>query len=306
MLKSATFTVDRALDGERLDRCLAAGLGRSRGWARRVIDLGGAYLGDRRVRRQSTRVGAGQIVSVWWADPPEPDPEPLPRSSVLMFERGVVVVDKPPGVYSQAARHRVVGTLPHLVAELLGLDRAPEPVNRLDRGTSGLVVMGVTRPARARLARTWADVRKAYVALVRGLVEPDSGEFVDRLGKRPGRDGRVGIVQAPEGRLAITRYQVLSRADAVTALWLEPLTGRTHQLRVQLASRGWPILGDDRYASPEVASMAPRLCLHATRLVLPRGAVGREQVLASPPPQGMLDVAVASGLPGIVPPRAGP
>lgn len=299
MIEERRFLVPPELAGERLDRAVALLSGRARGWARRVIELGGVFVGGRRSRTQSQAVVPGQVVEVRWAEPPEEEPEELPRRALLLCERGVVVVDKPAGVHAQAARHRIVGTLPELVARLLGQRTMPEPVHRLDRETSGLVVLGSEPRTRARLGQLWrqGDVRKVYLAVVAGTPDRAEGTIELALARDPRRPGRMRPVEAGRGgQPAVTRYRLLDSAGRSSLLALEPLTGRTHQLRVHCAASGWPILGDLRYAPPEVAARAARLCLHAHRLTLPAAALGRELTLEAPLPADLHAVLAELGL----------
>jgi len=291
-------SVSEEVAGERLDRAVARLFEWSRGRARRVIEIGGAYVQGRRTRSQSRPVVAGEEIRVLWADPPDPEPEPLPESAVLLSERGLVAIDKPAGVDAQAARHRVAGTLPDLVARLLDLRRPPEPLHRLDRDTSGVMLMALDRAARSRFGTMLLEgkVRKEYLALVRG--SPEGEGVIDApLAPDPRRPGRWRIVEGGEGRSAKTRFHVLGASGGVSLVVLEPLTGRTHQLRVHCASRGWPVLGDRLYSPLDVAAMAPRLCLHARRLALPAGALGRPIVIEAPIPPALADILRSLALP---------
>jgi 23S rRNA pseudouridine1911/1915/1917 synthase len=279
--------------GERLDRALAALMGWSRGRARRALQRGGVYLGKRRVRTASRKVRAGDRVQVWWADPPEPEPPPLPARALLARSQGLVAIDKPAGVHCQAARHRLAGTLPDLARALLGARDPIEPVHRLDRHCSGVVVLGETKRARRELSALWAAgvVRKHYLALVMGQPSEDSGVLDGPIGLDPaGPASRRMVVEG--GQAAQSRYRLLEHRDGVSLLELEPLTGRTHQLRVHCAHAGWPMLGDPWYAPPRVAAMAPRLCLHAWRLQLPKGAPGTPCRLEAPVPPELAELGM--------------
>ncbi len=297
MIHQARHRVDLSLDGERLDRALAHSLGWSRGQARRVIALGGVYLAGKRVLTASRRVRAGQGLEAVWAEPPEPQVPPLPSQALLLDRQGLVAVDKPAGVHCQAARHRLKGSLPELVRQLLGLRGAIDPVHRLDRDCSGVVVLGSSKRARRELSALWQSgtVIKRYLALVAG--SPAEGELlVDApLGPAPrGQRGPQAVVTG--GQRARTKVRLLQRGPTASLLELRPLTGRRHQLRVHCAHSGWPMLGDRWYAPPEVQSLAPRLCLHAWRLELPPGAVGTPCELEAPLPEDLLAVLQEQGL----------
>jgi len=293
LIHNARHTVPDGLVGERLDRAIAALMGWSRGEARRCLQRGGIYLGKRRVRTASRKVRRGDVLQVWWADPPEGEPPPLPASALLVRRGGLVAIDKPAGIHCQAARHRLAGTLPDMVRVLLGSRDAVDPVHRLDKHCSGVVVLGETKRARRELSALWAGggVRKRYLALVAGEPPNDEGEIDAPIGKDPhGPPSRKMV--AADGRSSLSRYRVLARSSGTSLIELEPITGRTHQLRVHCAHLGWPMLGDPWYAPPSVAAMAPRLCLHAWRLELPKGALGTPCEIEAPVPGELVELGM--------------
>jgi len=297
MIREAHAEVPAELGGERLDKALAALLGLSRGQSRRVLQAGGAWLGGQRVRTASRPVKVGEQVQAYWADPPEAEVPPLSPAAVLLRRAGLLAVDKPAGVHSQAARHRLVGTLPELCQRLLGLREAPEPVHRLDRDCSGVAVLAETPAARRGLGKLWADGRptKRYLAILAGVIAAEEAVLDFPIGEDPaGPPGRRCVVEG--GQAARSALRVLGRGVEATLVELRPLTGRTHQLRVHCAHLGHPLLGDRWYAPPEVAARAPRLCLHAWRLDLPRGAPGTPCALEAPVPETFTAAMAAAGV----------
>ncbi len=296
MIHNERHEVPAALARERLDRAIAALAGWSRGQARRCIAAGGVYLDRKRVRTASRELRAGQIIELWWADPPEPAPPPLSMASVVLRRDGLLVLNKPAGVHCQGARHRLAGTLPDMARVLLGLSAMPEPVQRLDKHCSGLVVMGETRRARRELNALWRGdaVRKRYLAIVMG--EPPPASTIDApIGLEPGgAAGQRAVV--PDGQPSRSELRVLAQGDGAALVQLEPVTGRTHQLRVHCAHIGHPMLGDPWYAPAGVRGQAPRLCLHAWRLALPAGAPGTPCELEAPIPTAMHGVMEAAGI----------
>lgn len=142
-------------------------------------------------------------------------------------------------------------------------------VHRLDRDTSGVIIMALDSEAHRELSRQFQDreVQKTYIAIVNGQVELDQGEI--NLPMR--KDMEVGskplqIIDHEQGRSAVTKYRVVERLEDRTRLELTPITGRSHQIRLHLKTIGHPILGDDLYAPQEVQAMAERLLLHAEKL----------------------------------------
>jgi len=205
---------------------------------------------------------------------------------VIHADRHLLVLDKPPGLLS------VPGLGPANQDCLARRAAAAHPgariVHRLDRETSGVIVMALDADTHRNLSRQFErrEVDKLYVAVVAGLVECDEGEIDLPLRKDldPPTPGPRHIVDHQQGRRALTRYRVLARDDDRTRLELCPLTGRSHQLRVHLEAIGQPILGDDLYAPPGVVAMADRMLLHAQTLSLTHPATGAQMTFVSPCP----------------------
>src|SRR5262245_38949010 len=216
------------------------------------------------------------------------------RSLVIHRDAEVIVLNKPPGLAVQGG----TGTERHVdgMLDALRFDREERPrlVHRLDKDTSGLLLIARTGQAARRLGEAFRDreTEKLYWAVVVGTPPRSEGAIDLPLAKRPGVRGDRELVQVDheEGQKALTHFQVLDRAGkraALLALW--PRTGRTHQLRVHCTAIGCPILGDGKYGGEE-ALLAPvadakRLHLHARRLTLPHpSGKGELSVEAEPPP----------------------
>ncbi|MCA9289728.1 MAG: RluA family pseudouridine synthase [Phycisphaerales bacterium] len=181
---------------------------------------------------------------------------------VLLVDDRLVVVDKPSGVLS------VPGIGPEkqdcLVARVAAAIPGARIVHRLDRDTSGVIILARDAAAHRELSRQFQDreVRKAYVAVVDGVVEADSGT-IDLPMRKDLDDAPRQIIDHEHGRHAITHWSVLERGADRTRLDLRPVTGRSHQLRLHMKVIGHPILGDDLYADPTARAKADRLLLHA-------------------------------------------
>jgi tRNA pseudouridine32 synthase/23S rRNA pseudouridine746 synthase len=188
----------------------------------------------------------------------------------LHVDDALIVVRKPAGLLSVPGRGPQHADC--VAARVQG--RYPEAliVHRLDMATSGLLVMARNADAHRRLSRAFADrlVDKRYVAVVAGRMTGDHGEVaLPLICDWPNRPRQM--VDHARGKPSLTRWQVLSRdtAAGTTRVALEPVTGRSHQLRVHLLALGHPIVGDELYAPPLWQQAAPRLLLHACRLSLP-------------------------------------
>lgn len=189
-------------------------------------------------------------------------------TAVIYRDDHVVVFDKPPGLLS------VPGIGPDkqdcLARRAAEAFPGARIVHRLDRDTSGVIVMALDTVSHRKLSGQFEHrmVEKHYVAVVAGVVGDDAGEIDLPVRKDldPPRPGPRIIVDHEQGRPSVTRYRVVKRETDRTRLHVHPLTGRSHQIRVHLNAIGHPIVGDDLYAPPEIVAMADRLLLHAQTL----------------------------------------
>lgn len=212
------------------------------------------------------------------------------RPRVVFRDDDILVIDKPPGLAVQSGSGR---ENEHLVAWLdqqrLGVRTptfAPAPAHRLDRGTSGLVAVGLSPEGLRGLTAAFRDdtVKKVYQAVVQGVPEPESGTIAAPLFVRTdvGHKEPKVVVDA-RGKEARTDYEVLQRGKKTSLLQLILHTGRTHQIRAHLAHLGHPIVGDVRYGGK--AAPGEGLCLHAMELTFPHPRTGETVTFAAPVPE---------------------
>ena len=294
-------------DGARLDHFLTALLpDQSRSHVQRLIK-DGRVTGPIASLRPSTAVRAGQAYEVDIPPPTAaaPEPEAIPIRIVYEDEH-LVVLDKPAGmVVHPGAGHSggtLVNALLHHVKDLSGIggELRPGIVHRLDRGTSGLMVVAKSDLAHQELSRQFSDreVDKEYVALVWGLVQP--GRRIDApIGRDPG-DRQKMSTRARRARNAVTRVTFARHYKGVSLLKVAIATGRTHQIRVHLSAIGHPIVGDATYggvhrrtgAHLRAVQRLERPFLHSARLAFTHPADGRRVEFDSPLPldlQAVLD-----------------
>ncbi|WGD32384.1 RNA pseudouridine synthase [Ancylobacter sp. WKF20] len=195
----------------------------------------------------------------------------------------MLIIDKPAGLAVHKGPKGGETLADYLGALSFGLPNAPELAHRLDKDTSGCLVLGRHRKALADLGKAFADgsVRKTYMAVVRGVPAEPGGRIELKLAKRSPTRGWWMAVD-PKGQDAISEWQMLAAGEGFAVLALSPLTGRTHQLRVHLDAIGHPILGDPIYGGGSRLPGGPILHLHARRVVVPQNK-GRDPVEARAP-----------------------
>jgi 23S rRNA pseudouridine1911/1915/1917 synthase len=198
---------------------------------------------------------------------PPPEPEPI-DISILYEDAWLMAIDKAPGMVVHPTYRNWSGTLLngilwHLRARA---DVSPHLITRLDKDTSGVVLIALTPGIHAHVQRDAiaGGVRKEYLAVVRGTPSPARGSIDLPLGRSP--EDRRRVIVTPAGQDSRTSYEVLSSSDRHSLVRCELLTGRTHQIRVHLAAQGWPIAGDPVYG--EADSAIGRQALHAWRIAL--------------------------------------
>jgi len=292
--------------GERLDRFVSLLTGRSRADAASLVARGAVSVGGVAVTSGKLRLTLGDEVDVDAGPEPGPVVEADPAVPVpaVYEDDDIVVVDKPAGRVVHPGAGNVTGTLVHglvarypEIAEVGDADR-PGIVHRLDRDTSGLLVVARTETARQRLVAALAAraVERVYLALVHGAPESDAGLIDAPVGRSARQPTRMTLTE--RGREARTGYEVLQRwADPGCSLLRCRLeTGRTHQIRVHLAAIGHAVVGDDTYDRGRKRPVAvPRLFLHATRLAFDHPITGEPLAFDSPLPDDLQAVLDALG-----------
>lgn len=202
----------------------------------------------------------------------------------LLYRDGLMlIIDKPAGLAVHSGGKGGTHLMELLDGLRFGLPRAPELAHRLDRDTSGCLVLGRHRKALARLGELFAGgaVDKTYWAVVVGNPPADSGTIDKPLKKLERRHGWRMVVD-PHGQPSVTDWRVLGRTDRLAWIEASPRTGRTHQIRVHLASMGCPIVGDSTYGRGTADLVAPDLHLHARRVSVPV-QTGKPPVVATAP-----------------------
>jgi 23S rRNA pseudouridine1911/1915/1917 synthase len=276
--------------GERLDRFLAASSGLTRARIQALIAGGRVEVGGA-LRKASALLRGGEQITLS-LPPPEPSdltPEPIPLE-VLYEDADLLVINKSAGLVMHPAAGRRTGTLVnallHRCPDLRGIGGVERPglVHRLDKDTSGCLVVAKTEAAHEGLSRQFAarQVRKTYLAVVHGTVRQRSGRIAVPIG-RDLRDRKKMGVRTARGREAATAFRVLRELPGATLLEVTPETGRTHQIRVHLAHLGHPVVGDALYGGRR-ERREQRQLLHAWRIGFTHPRTGAAVAVEAPPP----------------------
>lgn len=317
-------TVAEEHDGQRIDALLALLLNSySRVFLRKVVQEHGAHV-DGELVKPSFRVQTGQTVVTQLPPPPEdgPRPENIPLN-IIFEDETLIAINKPPGMVVHPAKGNWSGTLAGALAfhfqqlSDVGGPTRPGIIHRLDRDTSGVILVAKSNEVHMKLSEQFAQrlVQKEYFALVIGKLELDRDVIQQPIGPHPFQRDKMAIRREhPQSRDAETRYDVLQRFEGITSVKVQPKTGRTHQIRVHLDHIGAPVLCDRLYAGhsrvtrgellrrqarrepPQPGDdqvMLERQALHARSIEFEHPLNGHSLTLEAPLPadiQGVLDL----------------
>lgn len=296
-----------ATGGQRLDKALAEGSGLSRERVKALLDEGRILLDGQVARQASAKpaAGAGWTIAVPQAAPAEAQPQDIPLS-IAYEDEHLIVVDKPAGLVVHPAAGNPDGTLVnallhHCRGQLSGIGGVARPgiVHRIDKDTSGLLVVAKTDIAHEGLARQFADhsIHRAYRAITAGRPVPPSGTVRGAIGRSSHDRKKMALVEDGRGKHAVTHYQTLQTLDSAALVECRLETGRTHQVRVHLASIGHALLGDPVYGRtpprlrPVLTALGfRRQALHAAELGFIHPVNGESVKLVSPIPGDMAEL----------------
>jgi len=290
----------------RFDLAVVSVAGISRAHAQRLIGDGRALVDGMRARA-SDRLAGGEEISVELSAPRDPriEPEQVPLR-IAYEDASMLIVDKPAGMVVHPSAGHDRGTLVHALVgraqaqgqplgSIAGVER-PGIVHRLDKDTSGLLVIAKSDAAQASLMSQFGDrsIEKEYIALVRGEPPAPRGRIEAPVGRDPRNRQRMAVVSG--GREAVTDYLVAGAGGGYSLLTLHPRTGRTHQIRAHLAYLHLPIAGDLRYGGGIGPGELHRQFLHASRIALRRPLDGRRLRAWSQLPNDLTSSMSATGI----------
>ena len=296
-MTTLTLTADRA--GERADALLSRLVPElTRSAAQRLLERGGVTLDGKPVRKND-KPAPGQVLTVALPDPEPIDlqPQNIPLD-VVYEDPDVIVVNKPVGLVVHPAPGHPDGTLVnallyHCGSSLSGINGALRPgiVHRIDRDTSGLIIAAKNDRAHLALAAQLQGhtLARTYEAVAVGSLREDSGTVDAPIGRHPADRKRMAV-DRKKGRDAVTHWSVLARYPGYTHVECRLETGRTHQIRVHMASIGHPLLGDTVYGAKKPVPGLAGQCLHARRLRFIHPSTGEPVDLECPLPDWFQEI----------------
>ena len=296
MSASIDLTVKGPVTSKRIDAYLAAALAPdfSREEIKRSLLDGKIFLNGRAVKPKDSVKEDDRITGSVLAERVlKAEGEAIPLS-VVYEDDAFLVIDKPVGLVVHPGAGHKSGTLVNALLgrktslSSVGGDERPGIVHRLDKDTSGLLLVAKTNVAHRKLQAQFAarSLTKIYIALVRGKVEFEEGRVDAPMGRDLKVRRKMDISRSDKGRTALTHYRVLKRFRYATLLELRIVTGRTHQIRVHMRHLGHPVSGDLLYGGPEDVK-EPRLALHAARIEFLHPKTGKIVKFESPIPSEM-------------------
>lgn len=294
LTETTEFTVKQEQTAVRLDRYLAERLpGLSRSYIQKLIHDGNVAVNQKQVK-SNYKTSSGDVIVITVSEPEEPDilPEDIPLD-ILYEDEDILVVNKPKGMVVHPAPGHYSGTLVnaamyHCKEHLSGINGILRPgiVHRIDRNTTGSLLICKNDKAHRILAEQLKEhsITRRYHAIIYGNLKENDGTVVAAIGRHPA-DRKKMSTKAPNGRRAVTHYKVLERFGNFTYIECRLETGRTHQIRVHMASIGHPILGDDVYGPAKCPYKLNGQTLHAKLLGIRHPSSGEYMEFDAPLPE---------------------
>lgn len=298
MTKKYAFTIDQADAGRRLDQFLASRLSgeSSRTGLQKMIKTRGVRLNGKAFSKANHVLKEGDRIE--FALPERASKKLIGEAipvDVIYEDEDLLALNKPTGMVVHPGAGNLSGTLVHALVGAgkalsdVGGDERPGIVHRLDKETSGLLLIAKNNQAHRCLASMLAArlIRKEYAAVVRGRVEYLEGRICEPIGRDPRHRMKMAVRHTEEAKDALTEYAVAERFLYSTLLRVHPITGRTHQIRVHLTHIGHPVLGDTTYGRK---SECPRMALHAAKLEFDHPITKKRLRLEAPLPEDFKEI----------------
>jgi len=298
-MKELSFLITENQAKMRLDLLLTQyaqrnNLGLSRTYIQKLIASGKVFLNSLPINKPHYKINPGQRMQVFLPEQQKPQISPEQISLDVVYEDDdLAIINKQAGLVVHPApgnqEHTLVNALLSRFALLSDINKnRPGIIHRLDKETSGLLVIAKNNASHLKLAKQFSDhsIKRKYIAIVVGGVEFDEDVIEAPIGRHPLKRKNMSVSFLESTRYAKTHYRTLKRSNNFSLLELRPFTGRTHQLRVHLAFLGHPILGDVKYGKNNIF---PRMALHAQELTFIHPSTGKFMHFSSEIPQELQD-----------------
>lgn len=292
MSKTETWAVEPEYAGLRIDLAINRKFGRiSRTLAQEMLKTGEIKVGSQLVKPGLKVKGGEKVEITFRPDEVEPEIKATTLDFPILFEdRYMIAIDKPAGlvVHPGAGKEKttvVSALLGHTKLSPIGAPTRPGIVHRLDKDTSGVMILAKTRDAHRKLAEAFAghDLEKEYLAIIQGHIVNRKGRIEVAIERDKIHRKRMKATSADKGRMAISNFEVIEYLKGATLVKVKILTGRTHQIRVHMAFTGHPLLGDVTYGGKRLERKAEHF-LHSHRLALKHPVTGKPLEFIAPMP----------------------
>ncbi len=302
-MKGNIVRIEAEPPGGRLDQVLCLYLeDLSRSRLQKLVREGRVQVNGRIVKKPSFKLDGNESIEIYIPAQKQTalEPEPIPLD--ILFENDdLIVINKPAGMVVHPSAGHDSGTLVHAVLAHVpdihgvGGEQRPGVVHRLDKDTSGLILMAKNDIAYQTLQKQFTErtVSKAYIALVDGKPPTPSGRIEASIGRDPAHRKKMAVVPANKGRTAISQYKTIDHFLGHTLLEVQPITGRTHQIRLHLAFIGCPVVGDRVYGRKKTSLDINRQFLHASKIAIVLPGERDPTVFLAPLAEDLEEVLVA-------------
>ena len=289
--------------GKRIDKFISEVIDEAtRSYIQKIIDSGLVEIQNKKVTKNGNKLKGNEVITIKLPEPENLDlvPEDIPLD-IVYEDKDIVVINKGPDMVVHPAYGNYSGTLVnallHHIKDLSTINGVIRPgiVHRLDKNTSGIIVVAKNNPSHLALAEMFKEktLEKTYVCIVKGILKEKEGRIETLIG-RDSRDRKKMAVVRENGRIAISNYKVLDESKNHSLVEVKIETGRTHQIRVHMKSLNHPILGDATYGSP--SDKAKRQMLHAYSLKFNHPIDNHEMKIMAPLPEDFKAAANSVGL----------
>lgn len=289
--------------GKRIDKFISEVIDEAtRSYIQKIIDSGLVEIQNKKVTKNGNKLKGNEVITIKLPEPENLDlvPEDIPLD-IVYEDKDIVVINKGPDMVVHPAYGNYSGTLVnallHHIKDLSTINGVIRPgiVHRLDKDTSGIIVVAKNNPSHLALAEMFKEktLEKTYVCIVKGILKEKEGRIETLIG-RDSRDRKKMAVVRENGRIAISNYKVLDESKNHSLVEVKIETGRTHQIRVHMKSLNHPILGDATYGSP--SDKAKRQMLHAYSLKFNHPIDNHEMKIMAPLPEDFKAAANSVGL----------